>query len=78
MEKLLLVDDDPGILRALRWSLDRYELVTAGDRRSAVEMVRRHRPKVVTLDLGLPPEVDEPRRGWPRSTRSSRSHPRPR
>ncbi|MGD9507061.1 MAG: PEP-CTERM-box response regulator transcription factor [Geminicoccaceae bacterium] len=59
MRKLLLVDDDPGILRALRWTFGEYELLTAPDRRSAVEQVRRHKPAVVTLDLGLPPAVDD-------------------
>src|SRR4051812_7295828 len=63
MEKLLLVDDDPGILRALKWSLDRYELITAQDRPTALDMVKRHRPKVVTLDLGLPPTPDDATEG---------------
>src|SRR3954449_609095 len=63
MEKLLLVDDDPGILRALKWSLDRYELITAQDRPTALDMVKRHRPKVVTLDLGLPPAPDDATEG---------------
>jgi two-component system NtrC family response regulator len=63
-EKLLVVDDDRGILRALKWSLDAYDLITAGDRAEAVAAMRRHAPKVVTLDLGLPPHVDDPREGF--------------
>ena len=63
MRKLLLVDDDPGILRALRWAFDGYELLTAQDRRSAVDLVRQLRPEVVTLDLGLPPSVDDASEG---------------
>ena len=56
--RLLLVDDDPGILRGLKWSFGEYELFTASDRESALRQVRNHRPAVVTLDLGLPPAPD--------------------
>jgi two-component system NtrC family response regulator len=62
-ETLLVVDDDPGILRTLKWSLDGYVLVTAASRPEALEALRLHNPKVVTLDLGLPPAVDEAREG---------------
>ena len=53
---LLIVEDDPGIQRQLKWSFDGYAVLTAGDRESAVAAVRRAAPPVVTLDLGLPPE----------------------
>ena len=56
MEKLLIVDDDKGIQKQLKWSLSDYDVVLAGDRESAIAAVRRHEPKVVTLDLGLPPD----------------------
>lgn len=56
MEKLLIVDDDKGIQKQLKWSLSDYSAVLAGDRESAIAAVRRHEPKVVTLDLGLPPD----------------------
>jgi two-component system NtrC family response regulator len=56
MEKLLIIDDDKGIQKQLKWSLSDFEAVLAGDRESAVAAVRRHEPKVVTLDLGLPPD----------------------
>ncbi len=62
-EPLLVVDDDPGILRALKWSLEGYELLTAQTRTEAIELFRARRPKVVTLDLGLPPAEDEAREG---------------
>jgi len=61
--KLLLVDDDPGILRTLRWSFENYDVITASDRAEAVQAVRDYRPPVVTLDLGLPPDPDSPREG---------------
>lgn len=56
MEKLLIIDDDKGIQKQLKWSLSDYEAVLAGDRESAIAAVRRFEPKVVTLDLGLPPD----------------------
>jgi two-component system NtrC family response regulator len=57
MEKLLIVDDDKGIQKQLKWSLSDYDVVLAGDRESAIAAVRRHEPKVITLDLGLPPDA---------------------
>ncbi|MCH2056450.1 MAG: PEP-CTERM-box response regulator transcription factor [Thalassotalea sp.] len=57
MEKLLIVDDDLGIQKQLKWSLSDYEVVFAQDRESAIAAVRRHEPLVVTLDLGLPPDT---------------------
>jgi two-component system NtrC family response regulator len=56
--KLLVVEDDPGLQDQLRWCFDRYEVIAASDRTTALEQVRRHRPPVVTLDLGLPPDAD--------------------
>jgi two-component system NtrC family response regulator len=55
---LLIVDDDPGLQQQLRWSFDGYDTVMAGDRESAIAAFRRHQPTVVTLDLGLPPQVN--------------------
>jgi len=56
MEKVLIVDDDKGIQKQLKWSLSDYSPILAGDREAAIAAVRRHEPKVVTLDLGLPPD----------------------
>ena len=56
MEKLLIVDDDIGIQKQLKWSLADYDVVLAGTRQSAIAAIRRYEPKVVTLDLGLPPD----------------------
>ena len=57
-QKILLVEDDPGLQKQLKWSLSDYELLIAGDRDSAITHLRRHEPPVVLLDLGLPPDVD--------------------
>ena len=55
-ETLLVVEDDPGIQSQLKWSFDDFEVVIAGDREEALSTLRRHEPKVVTLDMGLPPD----------------------
>ena len=57
-EKLLIIEDDPGLQKQLRWSLDAYDVVLAGDREAALAQIRRHEPAVVTMDLGLPPDPD--------------------
>ena len=56
--KLLIVEDDPGLLSQLRWCFEDYEVYTAGDRESAIAELRRHEPAVVLQDLGLPPKPD--------------------
>ena len=59
MEKLLIVDDDAGIRSQLRWGLGKsYQVLLAEDAQQALEQFRTHQPKVVSLDLGLPPDVD--------------------
>ncbi|TCS38578.1 two-component system NtrC family response regulator [Paucimonas lemoignei] len=57
-KKLLVIEDDPGLQKQLRWSFDSYEVLVAGDRQSALAEVRRHEPAVITMDLGLPPDPD--------------------
>nr|WP_310524279.1 PEP-CTERM-box response regulator transcription factor [Polymorphobacter sp.] len=58
LRKLLVVEDDEGLQRQLRWSYEDYEVVIAGSREAAVDALRTHHPAVVTLDLGLPPDPD--------------------
>lgn len=53
---LLIVEDDPGLQKQLKWSLDAYEIILAGNKAEAITALRRHMPAVVTLDLGLPPD----------------------
>ena len=60
--KLLIVEDDPGLLSQLKWCFEGYDVVTAEDRTAAIKELRRHDPMVVLQDLGLPPNpegVDE-------------------
>jgi two-component system, NtrC family, response regulator len=61
---LLVVEDDPGLQRQLRWAYEDYEVVIAGDRESAIAAMRAHKPAVVTLDLGLPPDADGATEGF--------------
>ncbi|BBE35248.1 PEP-CTERM-box response regulator transcription factor [Sphingosinicella microcystinivorans] len=62
--KLLVVEDDEGLQRQLKWSYEDYEVICAGDRRTAIELLRAHEPAVVTLDLGLPPDPDGTSEGF--------------
>ena len=55
-DTILVVDDDLGIQKQLKWSLTDFNVVFADDRSSAIAQLRRFEPKVVTLDLGLPPD----------------------
>ncbi len=60
---LLIVEDDPGLRKQLRWSFEDYEVAVAGDQESALVQLTRKRPQVVLLDLGLPPDPDGPSAG---------------
>src|SRR5258705_13465594 len=55
---LLVVEDDEGLQRQLKWAYEGYQVVCAGDRAQAIEALRAYEPAVVTLDLGLPPDPD--------------------
>jgi two-component system, NtrC family, response regulator len=61
---LLIVEDDLALQKQIKWSLDRFECVTASDRESALAAFRRHQPAVVTMDLGLPPDPDSVSEGF--------------
>jgi two-component system NtrC family response regulator len=62
--KLLIVEDDPGLLNQLKWCFEGYEVFTAEDRESAIVELRRHEPMVVLQDLGLPPEAEGVEEGF--------------
>ena len=61
---LLVVEDDEGLQRQLKWAYDGYRVVCAGSRSDAIEALRVHEPAVVTLDLGLPPDPDGTAEGF--------------
>ncbi len=57
-KRLLIIEDDLGLQKQLRWTFDQYVVSVASDRESALAMVRRYEPAVITMDLGLPPDQD--------------------
>jgi two-component system KDP operon response regulator KdpE len=67
---VLVVDDEPQIVRALRINLRArgYEVDAAPDGRTALDLAARRHPDVIVLDLGLPDmegaEVIKGLRGW--------------
>jgi two-component system, OmpR family, KDP operon response regulator KdpE len=67
---VLVIDDEPQIVRALRINLRvrQYDVHTAGSGGEALEIAARHPPDLVILDLGLPDldgvEVIHGLRGW--------------
>ncbi len=54
--RVLVVDDEPQILRALRINLQarQFDVITARDGTSAMDATKAHRPDLLVLDLGLP------------------------
>jgi two-component system KDP operon response regulator KdpE len=56
MIRVLLVDDEPQLLRTLRINLAarQYDVVTANNGTEALQMANDERPDLVVLDLGLP------------------------
>ena len=70
MIRVLVVDDEKQLLRALRINLSahRYEVVTATDGAQALQGAAKHAPDLVVLDLGLPDmdgtDVIAGLRGW--------------
>ena len=54
--KILVVDDDPDLLRAMRLRLraSNYEIATASDGYAAIAAAQKERPDLILLDLGLP------------------------
>jgi two-component system, NtrC family, response regulator len=61
---LLVVEDDPALQTQMKWAFDAYDVAVASDRASALAQVRRLEPAVVTMDLGLPPNPDDPSEGF--------------
>jgi DNA-binding response OmpR family regulator len=54
--KILIVDDDPDLRRALKIRLraNHYDTVQASDGYSAISVAQKERPNLIILDLGLP------------------------
>ena len=63
LKPLLVVEDNPGLQKQLKWSFEGYQVFLAGDRASAIEQLKQHHAPVVTLDLGLPPDASNASEG---------------
>jgi two-component system NtrC family response regulator len=55
---LLIVDDDVGLLRQLRWAFSDHKVFSASTRQDAIELVKKDPVPVAIVDLGLPPDPD--------------------
>jgi two-component system NtrC family response regulator len=56
--KLLIVEDDEGLCSQYRWAFPACDVVLAHARPQAVALVKKERPPVAIMDLGLPPDPD--------------------
>ncbi len=56
LKPLLVVEDNVGLQKQLKWSFEGYEVFIADDRATALEQIEKYEIPVVTLDLGLPPD----------------------
>jgi Response regulator containing CheY-like receiver, AAA-type ATPase, and DNA-binding domains len=57
MEKLLIIEDNEYIREQMRLGFSKdYQVIEAADRQKALALFRAHAPKVIALDLGLPPD----------------------
>jgi len=65
-KKILVVDDDPVILKALSWDLERggYEVITAVDGPGAFAVVRQEKPDLILLDFFFPPDAFQSGNTW--------------
>lgn len=63
--KLLVVEDDQNIRTQMKWALVQdYGVFLAMDAKQAMEIMKRERPGIVTLDLGLPPHPEDNTEGF--------------
>jgi two-component system, NtrC family, response regulator len=54
--RLLIVEDDSGLQKQLKWCFDDCEVIAADNRVAAIAALRRFEPPVILQDLGLPPD----------------------
>src|SRR4051794_18070960 len=56
--RLLIVEDDLGLQKQLKWCFDEHEVLFSATRTEALAQLRRFEPPVVLQDLGLPPDPE--------------------
>jgi two-component system, NtrC family, response regulator len=74
--RLLVVEDDLGLQRQLKWALDAFDVDCAATREEALSAVRRKEPAIVLQDLGLPPDPNGVEEGFATITELLRVAPR--
>lgn len=57
-KRVLIVEDDPGLQKQMKWSFEGFDVLLASNREEAMSIVRKYKPPVITVDLGLPPDED--------------------
>jgi two-component system OmpR family response regulator len=64
--KILIVDDNPVVLKAFELKLKAlgFQVLTAGDGSAAVSTARNERPDLIVLDINFPPEVGSSGLQW--------------
>jgi two-component system NtrC family response regulator len=63
--KILIIEDDEFVANQMKWALAaNHEVFLAEDRLSGMEILRREKPAVATLDLGLPPSAGDTTEGF--------------
>lgn len=57
MAEVLIIEDNPDIQAQMKWGLSKdFTVLQATDRKSALRLFKKKLPRVVMLDLGLPPD----------------------
>jgi DNA-binding response OmpR family regulator len=53
---ILVIDDERDLIELLRYNLEKegYDVIAASDGQSGLEVIKRHRPELVVLDLMMP------------------------
>jgi two-component system NtrC family response regulator len=74
--RLLIVEDDPGLQKQLKWCFEDYNVVVAEDRNAALAALRRFEPSVVLQDLGLPPDPEGVSEGFATLQEALKAAPR--
>jgi len=65
MDKILIIEDNPDIQTQMKWGLsNELTVLQASDRKSALGLFEKNLPRVVTLDLGLPPDEEGTSEGF--------------
>ncbi len=74
-KKILVIEDEDSMAKQIKWGLPSFEIITARNPADAVNHLKTYAFKVITLDLGLPPDPDTPKEGFKVLARIKKMHP---